>query len=186
MPTDDNDSYKGEFDKVCAVCGKMIGVMSATYDSYERVWYCEKCNEAEEQTVPTQKERKPIPSQSPETLKTLAQQLHRGKIFTSLQIPDGQEHLIGSIFMPIGLKGLEEVDLTTLGIIYAPISRAEERSINGFPIFFCAYLLNREDSKKVIEMAIAIEEAVQSALNGVVNHGSQKGTEDGERNTTDE
>ena len=75
-------------------------------------------------------------------LKSLAIDIAEGKVFTDRHLTD-QPDMIGSVFMVIGLGGIdqEKVESGEIDMIYEYIDQAGPRSINGLPCFFsCKYL----------------------------------------------
>lgn len=69
-----------------------------------------------------------------------------GSLYTSRSVQDSK--LIPMIFMPIALGGLKDMDedkLKEVGGLYARMSTAMPRSINGYPIFPEVALVHRDD-----------------------------------------
>lgn len=55
------------------------------------------------------------------------------------------------IFLPIGLGGLADIDLDTLGNIVERWSKAGDRGINGFPIFMSCVPVHTDDWAVIVE-----------------------------------
>ena len=114
----------------------------------------------------TDKLAKPIPPKTEDELKQLVRDLVSGRVFVNSMIPEGEALTLGMVFMVIGLGGLEGIDTSTIGQIYEYYHKAVPGSINGFPMFHSAQLINVEDWAKVISMANAIEAATTAVLKG--------------------
>jgi hypothetical protein len=74
-----------------------------------------------------------------------------GKVFTSLHVRD--KNLLGMIFMPLvlgGLASLSKAAISDIGLIWEYLEQAGPRSINGYPIFFSARLMNRTDMERAM------------------------------------
>lgn len=65
-------------------------------------------------------------------------------------------------------QGQDNSWLGDIGLVYEELSRANERSVNGYPSFFSAQYINREDRIKVqrecIRMSIALGSLPETAL----------------------
>jgi hypothetical protein len=103
-----------------------------------------------------------VPAMDPNKLKDLARAYVRQEIFTDRQCRDPQD--IRMVFMPIIFGALEQVDLSTVGLIYEFMNEASPRSINGMPTFLSMRLLNREDAKKMADFAMKLQAAEQAAM----------------------
>ena len=114
----------------------------------------------------TDKVAKPIPPKTEDELKQLVRDLVSGKVFVNSMIPEGEARTLGMVFMVISLGGLEGIDTSTIGQIYEYYHKAGPGSINGFPMFYSAQLINVEDWAKVMSMANAIEAATTAVLKG--------------------
>lgn len=72
-----------------------------------------------------------------------------GMIFTSQMLPkESLQQIIGSVFMPValgGLDGLDEDDLKNLVFVWEYTSEAAPRNINGYPMFFSCKLMHIDD-----------------------------------------
>lgn len=86
------------------------------------------------------------PKVSDEKLREFVLGVLEGSLYTSDQVRD--RNLLSMVFLPLALgalNGWREDQLKEIGVLYAPMSAALPRSINGYPIFgeFC--LLNKDD-----------------------------------------
>ncbi len=105
-----------------------------------------------------------IPSRTEEDLKQIAKCLWAKQIFCDRDIrKEERDNMIGSIFMPIMLGGLNKEVVKELGLIFEYYDKSAPRSINGYPIFFSCQLLNIEDAKKMFDYAVKIENAMKIA-----------------------
>lgn len=96
-------------------------------------------------------------------IRSLALQLYRGEIFTSMQIDDPR--MIGNVFMPIMfMDDLHKKMLMINGAycFYANMEDAGPRAINGYPCFFSMMYLDREDAKRLIDKLAVIEEMMDN------------------------
>jgi hypothetical protein len=85
-------------------------------------------------------------------LRKMAVDMYHNRIFTDRHIPEHSQDLIGSIFMPLlFLKEDEREFLKDVGMIYAPMSEAGPRCINGFPMFTSMGYLNQHDTQIVLQ-----------------------------------
>ncbi|KKN81079.1 hypothetical protein LCGC14_0322980 [marine sediment metagenome] len=114
----------------------------------------------------TDKVAKPIPPKTEDELKQLVRDLVSGRVFVNSMIPEGETRALGMVFMVLSLGGLEGIDTSTIGQICEYYHKAGLGSINGFPMFYSAQLINVEDWAKVISMANAIEAATTAVLKG--------------------
>ncbi len=84
-------------------------------------------------------------------LRQLALDYVDGKMFTDKQIPEYDQHLIFSIFMPLTFIKDDQWKefVKDLGMVYEYFDQAGMRSINGYPMFMSLRYLNREDTEKL-------------------------------------
>ena len=96
-------------------------------------------------------------------IKEIAQGILNGQIFCDRMIrPEEFEQMATSIFMSIGLMGLEqweEFKKQDIGMVYEYLDKASPRAINGYPIFFSAHILTKADAKRVYETMKLLAEA---------------------------
>lgn len=91
-------------------------------------------------------------------LKKLAWDIHAGKIFTDRHIRKDDYRLVASIFMPtIFMSEKQRNEVINSGMIYEYYDKAGPRSINGYPCFMSLRILNKDDTKKIIEYVKEIE-----------------------------
>ncbi len=98
---------------------------------------------------------------------TLAEEIYRGRVFTSGHIRQEDQMMLPSIFIPLIFAGekLKEVLLKDApGMIYEHLSEAGPRSINGYPVFFSMHIISHEDAKTVLEKVKRIKESVCEVL----------------------
>jgi hypothetical protein len=100
-----------------------------------------------------------VTAQPLEVLHQLAKDIVHGHIFTHRHLEDVK--LVIHVFLPIGLGGLDDIDYSSLGMIYARRDSAIRLSINGHPVFRECSLLNKKDAKAVWKMANEMHEAVE-------------------------
>lgn len=95
-----------------------------------------------------------LPRKSDEEIAELARALVEGRIFTSLQVAEPDQHLLRMIFMPLGFidrkAKLEMVRKDRPGCFYADMKDAGPRAINGYPIFFSMSMLSEEDTRRML------------------------------------
>jgi hypothetical protein len=85
---------------------------------------------------------------SDDKLREFVLALADGRIFTSAQLPKGQDHLLPMIFMPVAMGSFADVakrDLENIGVIYEYTNQAGPRAINGYPMFHSLRVLNKSD-----------------------------------------
>lgn len=100
-----------------------------------------------------------------ETLKEIALGLYKGEIFTSMQVPEHETHLLPVIFMPLmamsteDLKSREEVPYVVFSHMKHTLG---SRGINGFPIFSACEFLTKEEFDIVAKYHKEITEKVKA------------------------
>lgn len=100
-------------------------------------------------------------------IKELALNIYRGDIFTSLQVRESDTYLLSSIFMPLMFMDQEQIDKMKehkAYMLYASMSDAGPRSINGYPIFMSMNYIDEEDCKKVFEKYEAMKKAIDGEM----------------------
>jgi|ERR1043166_2333163 hypothetical protein len=105
----------------------------------------------------------PPPDLSADELNTLVRDFVAGRVFTNAHVRD--PHLLGTIFMPLGLgafSGVPPEKLATVGMIYEYMDRAGPRSINGYPMFLSFRVLSVGDASRLFAMAKKMEEAMKA------------------------
>jgi hypothetical protein len=96
-----------------------------------------------------------------EELYQLAQDYAEGKIFASWELPQQDASLLGLVFMPLFF--LSEEDRTEAleeewVAVYEYYHRAQERAVNGFPIFSSCGSLTKDELKVFKQFLIRFEE----------------------------
>lgn len=87
-----------------------------------------------------------IPHVSEERLREFVLGVLDGTLYTSNQVRREQD--IPLVFLPVafgGFKDWTEDALKKVGVLYAPMSAALPRSINGYPMFTEVRVLHRDD-----------------------------------------
>lgn len=88
-------------------------------------------------------------------LKQLAIDIVAGKVFTSAAIHESElKSILPSVFMSIAFMGTrqrEEFQKDDIQFIYEYVNKAEQRSVNGYPIFMTCRMLNREDLERLMK-----------------------------------
>lgn len=102
-------------------------------------------------------------------LKEFAKDLHAGRIFWSPAIPEQHTNLLGSIFMPLLLVDEEtradmraKFETGEYAVVYAKMSDAGPRTINGYPMFMSCAFLGQDEAEQVLEYLRAIETALDA------------------------
>lgn len=106
-----------------------------------------------------------LPRKTEEELEKLVQDIVTDKVFGSWQIPAGDERMIASVFMPLMFLESGEI-LKQVSHIYAPLSEAAPRSVNGYPCFFSMTLIGHEDWEIVRTRTVAILEKIRDMSKG--------------------
>lgn len=82
-----------------------------------------------------------------EQLYQLAKDYSEGKVFSNLQIKDGDERLMLIIFMPLALSTTDLSD-GTYCLVYEYLDKSNtKRGINGYPTFSSCNFLTKEEFK---------------------------------------
>jgi len=103
-------------------------------------------------------------------IKEMALAIYRGQIFTSWQLPDGND--LQTHFMPIlFMTQAQRIEVAAMdpGVIVADMSAELESSINGYPVFSQARFLSRGDSDRLLAAYREIEakiDQIQGERNG--------------------
>jgi len=87
-----------------------------------------------------------------EELKQLAKDMLADKIFTNAHIREGDDKLLGSIFMPIMLMDQEQRDkleAENVNLLFEYYTEAGPRSINGYPSFMTMKYMTKDEWEKV-------------------------------------
>lgn len=100
-------------------------------------------------------------------INVLAEDIFRGKVFTSAQVRTEDRNMLPAIFLPLALanqKLIEEMRKETPGMIYEHLCEAGPSSINGYPTFLSVHMVSQSDTKKVWEKYDKIKKAVGEAI----------------------
>lgn len=99
-----------------------------------------------------------------EELEALAAGIVRNEIFTDRHIAPHDLRLTTIIFAPLGF--MDRKQLLRLqrkerpGMMYAPISKAGPRGINGYPMFFELHMVHPEDAEIIWRRVTILLKAV--------------------------
>jgi len=108
----------------------------------------------------------PYKRKTREELKSIAQQLIRGQIFSSAHLlGEGEERMLGSVFMPLAFSGPDSTEWmkdNNITFVYEEISKAGPMAINGLPSFFSCCMLNDVDHAEMADIAKALQEAIDN------------------------
>lgn len=94
-------------------------------------------------------------------IKKVARGLVESHVFTHAMCPPD---MIGNVFMPILLGGLNGIDLDKVGGVYEWMDKANELSVNGYPTFMSCHLVHADDWVRLYELALKIEAALTEAM----------------------
>ena len=109
-------------------------------------------------------------NRSKKKIKEIALALYKGEIFTSMQVRENDQNLLGSIFMPLLFSEQELIDWmkdNKITVFYEYLSEAGPRSINGYPIFFSMKMMDDKDWQAVYTQYEAIKKAIDGELEKV-------------------
>lgn len=99
-----------------------------------------------------------------EELTEIARQLYRGEIFTSAQVRPGDEHMLPMIFMPLTFADetlIKQIEKDKPAVIYAKLSDALPRGINGYPCMPNCSFLSVEEWRTVYAKYEKIKTAME-------------------------
>lgn len=103
--------------------------------------------------MPKKVSKSTLPSLTEAQVKELALGIFRNEIFTDRHVAPHDQRLMATIFMPLGLMGKKDILALQRkqrpGMLYAKMSEAGPRSINGYPMFFSLSMVSEADAKKV-------------------------------------
>ena len=98
----------------------------------------------------------------------IAEDIRHGSIFTDRHLSPDDEFMVPSIFMPFTFMSQEQREgflAMDPRLIFEHLDRAQQRTVNGFPVFMSYQFLNREELDKVVlymDGMASYEEAVVS------------------------
>lgn len=101
----------------------------------------------------------------PDQLVQIALDLHRGRIYSNLHLPEGM--FASEVFIPLALLDQEQFDRLVQdppGLVFEYMHKANEWAVNDLPQFFSVQMLSKEDAVKVFDMATKLAEAEQVQL----------------------
>lgn len=96
-------------------------------------------------------------------LNKLAKDIVTNLVFCSWFLKEGEEDMIQSIFMPLGLMGKKDLEKLPedISMIYEYLDKAGPRSINGFPCFLSFSYLSKEEAEYCRGRCIKIQQALK-------------------------
>ena len=97
------------------------------------------------------------PEQIDETIIGLLQ----GQIVTASELP---EDMIASVFMPVGLGGLADIDATKVGNIFEHMNKAGPLAVNGYPIFMSCQVAHKDDWEEIAVRTANVAAATAEAM----------------------
>ena len=106
-------------------------------------------------------------SKTDDELKTLAFDIEAGNVFTNLHIDENDldASTLRSIFMPLASMSQSQVDdlhKDEIDLFYEHVSKAEQRSVNGYPIFMSVRMLNNTDLMRLKEFHDKLKDALHT------------------------
>lgn len=114
-------------------------------------------------------------SPSAEEKAKLLNALVYNKVFTSMQIPIGEEERITQIFISLTL--MEQEYLETLAdmmvegsVMYEYLEEASPLAINGFPSFFSFRIITKADFVPIVDEAVKIRKERDAAVQRYVEN----------------
>ena len=105
----------------------------------------------------------PVPRMTEDEIQNMVLGLVHGRIFTAAQVPEG---MLGTVFMPLVLGGLSDVDIEDVGNIVEDLSKASPWAVNGLPTFLSCRIIGKADWEIIAERARKAHEALNSAIGG--------------------
>ena len=104
-------------------------------------------------------------SKTDDELKTLAFDMEAGSVFTDRHIDESDTHLFRSVFMPLALmtqSQIDELQKDEIALFYEHVSKAEQRSVNGYPIFMSVQMLDKTDTLRFVEYHKKLKDTLQT------------------------
>jgi len=118
--------------------------------------------EVEEKDAP---DLRPYKTKTDKEIKELAMSFYKGEIFIDRQVPEGEINLLGSIFMPLFFAGeslIKWIEDNEIDMLYANLSDAMPRCINGYPMFSSINMLDKNDTVRFMEKYNQIVDAMEN------------------------
>jgi hypothetical protein len=101
----------------------------------------------------------------PEEIKALATDTFKEKVFFSTMIREIDQHLLGSIFMPVILMDkpqIDQLEKDKVSAFYEYMNKALPRCINGYPMFSSMRTITVEDLAEVQLMVKKLTDATDN------------------------
>ena len=102
-------------------------------------------------------------------LKTLAEDIFKGNVFTDRNLPPNNPHGVTMVFPVLWMLDKEQIkDLQKknksgeVDMFYEYLDRASPRSCNGYPMFFSVQILSKGEAQKVWKLVDKMKEAMAS------------------------
>lgn len=100
---------------------------------------------------------------SVDELRTLARDIHHGRVFTSRHLPDQKD--IVQVFMVLAFLTTEQLErMADVGLIYEYLDKAGERMVNGLPVFMSCHMLTVADAQTVLGIIKALRDVEAQVL----------------------
>jgi hypothetical protein len=94
------------------------------------------------------------PRMSDEDLRQWVLDFLADRVFTSLHIPTGHQDMLGTVFMPLALGGLQKVpeeEIQNIGLFWEYMHTAGPRAVNGLPMFMSMRFMHRDDAERAFK-----------------------------------
>ena len=105
-----------------------------------------------------------------EEIKTLADDLIAGRIFTDRHIPESEmPQGLGMVFLTVALAGKETIEAwmkAKVTLFYEYLNQAGPRSVNGMPIFMSHRVLNVDDAARLFDLYHKMKAAMDAVKQG--------------------
>jgi hypothetical protein len=129
----------------------------------DKIWTDDKDEGIELGIIDDASEYKPL---SEDAVKTLAQSIIRGEVFGSWQITEDSTVSIEQVFLFLLL--LDEMTMKRVvrdgtSHIYEYIKEAAPMAVNGYPMFYSGFWMNKTDFQRVMENVGQMEKAIDQA-----------------------
>lgn len=110
-------------------------------------------------------EKLPKTKSDPE-IKKIAMEVLDNLIFCDWMLKRHDRQRMGNFFLPLVLGGLDQVEVSNIGMIYEYYAASLPRSLNGKPIFTSMRMLTIEDTNKFRKYYKRFKEAKKKMLEG--------------------
>jgi len=103
-------------------------------------------------------------SMTDEAVQTLALRIFKHEVFTSDHVADHDQNLLQSIFLCLPFmdkETIKEMQTNNIQMLWAEMSSALSRSINGYPIFTSMGMADESDRKRIWEKYERIKKLIE-------------------------